>query len=142
MPHVGGLSLGFLWWVNWCKSEFCRLYRRNQCLGVNNDSVSGINNQTLLFGFLHQALLPVQLPWHLALLLCYQILPSGFLHQQVLPVQFLCHLGMSVVSQTSLVSSQTFRSQRANISNIHMCRSQFSSDFGCQHLSIQTNSQG
>ena len=39
------------------------------------------------------------------------------------------------------VSSQTFRSQFANVINIYMCRSQFSSDFGCQHLSIQTNSQ-
>ena len=47
----------------------------------------------------------------------------------------------TVVSQTSPVSSQTCRSQFANVINIHMCRSQFSSDFGCQHLTIQTNSQ-
>ena len=46
-----------------------------------------------------------------------------------------------VSSQISLVSSQTCRSQFANVINIHMCRSQFSSDFGCQHLTIQTNSQ-
>ena len=39
------------------------------------------------------------------------------------------------------VSSQTFRSQLANVIVTYMCRSQFSSDFGCQHLSIQTNSQ-
>ena len=48
----------------------------------------------------------------------------------------------TVVSQTSLVSSQTFRSHFANVINIYMCRSQFTHfvDLRCQRLSIQTNS--
>ena len=48
----------------------------------------------------------------------------------------------TVVSQTSLVSSQTFRSHFANVINIYMYRSQFTHfvDLRCQRLSIQTNS--
>ena len=41
---------------------------------MSNDSVSGINSQTLLFGFLHQQLLPIHCLWHLGRSLC----PSWF----------------------------------------------------------------
>ena len=47
---------------------------------MSNDSVSGINSQTLLFGFLHQQLLPIHCLWHLGRSLC----PSWFEHNTLL----------------------------------------------------------